>query len=397
MKTLIEIFDESPISNVYAAAALKPERVVFIGGRRMTRESCRERISSFFKSIGLEIETEYYLVNPADFEVLLHRLRRIIKKHPDCVVDLAGGSETVIAAFGMLSGELNIPMFSINPRTKAFVNVRNIPDLDGLRPDISFTVEQVVAMAGGLVTGHGHISDKSITPEIESDVLKVWKTVKRFRKQWPEQTLFFQRANKHRADDELHSDNLTVEAIPINRKALGTGSRCSMGIIRALAADGILTDIKDRNGMLSFRYKNTLMKKCLSDAGIWLEMYGFITARNMDIFSDAQLSVTVDWNGDVTERFNTYNELDIMLTSGITPVFISCKMSAPSVAAINEIKTLAQRFGGKYARAVILTMADMSKDAPFALQRAYDSGVRIIDRNMLSTGKLGDCLANIVK
>ena len=76
----------------------------------------------------------------------------------------------------------------------------------------------------------------------------------------------------------------------------------------------------------------------------------------MGIFTDAQLSVTVDWNGDVTERFNTYNELDIMLTCGITPVFISCKMSAPSVAAINEIKTLQNKRNEFVLLDVLLTL-----------------------------------------
>jgi len=394
MNTLIEIYDNSPIFNVYAAAVLKPERVVFIGGKRMTRETVKKQLSGFFTAIELDIEIEYCCVMLNNFDSIVNRLRKLMHKYPDCAIDLTGGKETVIAAAGLLSCELGAKLFCENPRDFSFINVHNCPELDGMRSDISFNIEQVVAMAGGLVTGHGHISDETITKELESDILTVWKTVNRYRKQWSEQTAFFQRASKQRSESGIY-DNLYVDNVLIDSGKL-SNSTCSLPIMRLLETGGIISALTVNNGRISFRYKNATIKKCLSDAGIWLEMYGFVTARKLGIFSDAQLSVTIDWNGDLTERFNTYNELDIILTYGTKPIFISCKMSAPSVAAINEIRTLADRFGGKYARAVILTMADMAKEAPYALQRACDSGVRIIDRNMLSSGKLEQNLKKLI-
>ena len=400
METLIEIYDNSPIFNVYAAAVLKPKRVVFIGGRRMTRDTVKNRLSGFFAAIGLDIEIEYCSVMLSDFDAVVNRLRKLIKKYPDCAIDLTGGTETVIAAAGLLSCELGAKLFCENPRDLSFINVHNCPELDNYSADINLSIGQVIKMAGGLVTGHGHISNETITPEFESDILLVWKTVKRYRKLWSEQTAFFQRAAKQRSETsygeyEQSEKHLYVDNVPIN-SGRSSNSTCSLNIMRSLEKDRIIEKLRVSGDRVSFKYKNSMIKKCLSDAGIWLEMYGFVTARKTGIFSDAQLSVTIDWNGDLTERFNTYNEIDIMLTHGIVPIFISCKMSAPSVAAINEIRTLTDRFGGQKAKAVILTMADMPKDAPYALQRAFDCGVKIIDRNTISHDKLGNALTKLV-
>nr|MBQ4318804.1 DUF1887 family protein [Clostridia bacterium] len=398
MKTIIEIYDESPIANLSAAAVLKPERVIFIGGRRMSRPSVKSTITRFFSSIGLDTELLFFSMDISDFDSVLKRLHRIINKYPDCAIDLFGGRETIIAAAGMLSGEHDIPLFTWSPRTRKFVNVRNCESVDGISADIDLSIPQIVSMAGGLVTGHGHISDETITPDVEADVMNVWKTVKRYRSSWSEQTGFFQRANQIRYMNNAVSGDpsLSVGPAQIKLNKAGKNSRCNMNIMRALAADGIIDNIYVKDGSISFSYKNSLLKKCLSDAGIWLEMYGFITARRLGVFNDAQLSVTVDWNGDITEKYNTCNELDIVLTSGMKPIFISCKMSAPNVAAVNEIKTLAGQFGGKFSHAVILTMGDMANDAPFVLQRAMDSGVRIIDRKTIASGKLGDELLKLV-
>ena len=116
MDTIIEIFDNLPIFNVYAASVLKPKRVVFIGGRRMTHETVKSRLSGFFTSIGLDIDIEYCCVNLSDFDAIVRRHRKILLKYPDCAIDLTGGMETVIAAAGLLSCELGAKLFCENPR-----------------------------------------------------------------------------------------------------------------------------------------------------------------------------------------------------------------------------------------------------------------------------------------
>ena len=168
-----------------------------------------------------------------------------------------------------------------------------------------------------------------------------------------------------------------------------------MNIMNTLEAAGILEILEDADGLISFRYKNQQIKKCLNDAGIWLELYTYLTAIELGIFSDAQLSLMIDWNGIIDEPNNVNNELDVTLVRGYRLIFISCKMGTPTVAAVNEIKTLTEKFGGRYAKAVLVTMSDMAKLTPVTYRRALESGVTVIDRRILNSGRLGEELLKL--
>ena len=59
MKTLIELFDESPILNVLASVAFKPEKLIFFGADPLQVEESRGDYNRFFKSRGESPEIEY--------------------------------------------------------------------------------------------------------------------------------------------------------------------------------------------------------------------------------------------------------------------------------------------------------------------------------------------------
>ena len=103
------------------------------------------------------------------------------------------------------------------------------------------------------------------------------------------------------------------------------------------------------------------MRSCLIDTGICLELYVFAETLRSGCYDDVKLSVVVDWDGDLSQRINTINEIDVMLTRCQIPVFISCKSGTPNVVALNEIKTLAKQFGQTNGRPVLVTMADVAR------------------------------------
>ena len=79
-----------------------------------------------------------------------------------------------------------------------------------------------------------------------------------------------------------------------------------------------------------------------------------VACLDTGLFNDVRTSAVVDWNGD--DRDNAVsNELDVMCTRGITPVFISCKTCMIRTEALNELAVLRDRFGGEIARAAIVT------------------------------------------
>lgn len=73
MKTLIELFDESPILNVLASVAFKPEKLIFFGADPLQVEESRGDYNRFFKSRGESLEIEYI---SADMETSMRSTTR---------------------------------------------------------------------------------------------------------------------------------------------------------------------------------------------------------------------------------------------------------------------------------------------------------------------------------
>lgn len=59
MKTIIELFDESPILNVLASAVFKPEKVIFFGADLEHEVESQNDYARFFKYRGEDIKMEY--------------------------------------------------------------------------------------------------------------------------------------------------------------------------------------------------------------------------------------------------------------------------------------------------------------------------------------------------
>ena len=129
------------------------------------------------------------------------------------------------------------------------------------------------------------------------------------------------------------------------------------------------------------------------DVGSVLELYIYKACLDTGMFNDVRTSAVVDWNGD--DRDNAVsNELDVMCTRGITPVFISCKTCMIRTEALNELAVLRDRFGGEIARAAIVTPAPAGASAR---NRAAELNIRIIDLNDLAEGNIGESIRSLMK
>ncbi|MCR5595758.1 MAG: DUF1887 family protein [Lachnospiraceae bacterium] len=86
--------------------------------------------------------------------------------------------------------------------------------------------------------------------------------------------------------------------------------------------------------------------------------------------------IQTDQNADV------YNEVDVLAIKDNIPLFISCKSgkmdSKAATVAFFEIKTVADRIGGKYARKALATTHSLTKTSSL---RAREMGIEIITEN----------------
>ncbi len=91
-------------------------------------------------------------------------------------------------------------------------------------------------------------------------------------------------------------------------------------------------------------------------AGRWadvLELYTY-KAQTPAFFHDVISSAVVRWD-DVVGHSSVSNEIDVMAARGVIPLFLSCKACDIKTEALNELAILRDRFGGKGAKAVIVT------------------------------------------
>jgi len=101
----------------------------------------------------------------------------------------------------------------------------------------------------------------------------------------------------------------------------------------------------------------------------------------------------VDWEGDGSQNAVT-NELDVMCTRGVTPVFISCKTCDVKTEALNELAILRDRFGGQIARAAIVTA---ERGGSPMRNRAGELNIAVIDLNDLKNGRLEKRIRALMK
>ena len=134
-------------------------------------------------------------------------------------------------------------------------------------------------------------------------------------------------------------------------------------------------------------YKNAQVKQCLTKAGQALEMTvlrAAMEAREADgtpSYTDAMTGVFIDWDGEIPSQGgpDTENEIDVLLMHGMVPVFISCKNGQVEMDELFKLGTVADRFGGTYAKKVLVATAlTDSISTQHLLQRAEDMGIRVV-------------------
>ena len=151
--------------------------------------------------------------------------------------------------------------------------------------------------------------------------------------------------------------------------------------LRDLEGIGFLSELEIiPEKSVSFRFRNAQIRTWLRDVGSVLELFIYKACFDTGLFQDVITSAVVDWDGSGRQNAVT-NELDVMCTRGITPVFISCKTCDVKTEALNELAILRDRFGGKIARAAIVT----AEHAGAAVRnRASELGIDVFDLDDLN-------------
>lgn len=351
MQTLIELYDERPIENVLAMEVFRPAEVVFLCPAEAAQDrAMQEKLREYAKKQGLDTRLTFLETSPYRADRVKRQLRRVVETHPDCALDITGGTDAALFAGGLLCAEASIPVFTFSRKRNRFYNISGADFADELLCTVEHNVEDVFLMAGGALRP-GRV-DNDLLPHYLPKIDALFGIYLRYRREWARLVTYIQRLSQCPPDAEppLHAEG------PWEVKGeQGKRVEAPEPALRDLARAGFLHRLRIRRGEhVAFDFRDAQIRWWLRDVGSALELHVYKACLDTGIFHDVRSSVVVDWAGE-GRRDSVTNELDAVAVRGVTPLFVSCKTCAVSTDALNELAILRDRFGGTAARAAIVT------------------------------------------
>lgn len=386
MHILVELFDREPIKNVLGASIFKPDVVVFLCDQRDSSLFKESAVFRFFKRRGMKTRPRFYYFDALSVEAVTRLLEAVVRDYPGCVFDFTGGRDIVLLAAAMFCEKHGLPAFHIDAKRGRFTNVQGCAALAERFALPRFTAEDLLAVTGATVHGHGHVVLDPIDGEMEQDVLAVFKIVMENTRAWGDFVSYLQICCAGSPAGEL--DMTGAKTMPGSSQLM----RYNPAIFERLHEAGIFTQYAVEGKGVAFSFKSPLMKRCLMNSGIWLELYCFVMASRTHWFDEVQTSVVIDWDGVDGGADTAKNEVDLLLIKGITPVFVSCKMGLPGALALSEVKLLANKFSGTLGRAVVVCAQPLGRESRALQNRAEDLGVLLLGREALREDRLPELL-----
>lgn len=386
----VEFFDENPIENVVTSLKYKVDKTLFFGYESMLEENKR-CVEKFLKEICGVLEVEFCIVDDVDLAGIMDTISNVVNHDLELghrvFFDLTGGESLPLVAFGIISKDLMAPMhmYDIQSNKMYEYGYEGSPLLSELAEydPISLNLDEFISLYGGTINYRMHKDFKDTwSDEDIKDVVDMWNLSRNYKRKWVHYSALFRKfMPDYRLNVQVDAKQFLTE---INKnKMLGSIATFNQ-FLDACESAGFLKDVCHENGVYSYTYKNESIKNYFWDGGSILEMYAFLKESHENISNDCRVGVHIDWDGVIHNMpgKDVLNEIDIMSINDNLPTFISCKIGNVDQMALYELETVANRFGGKYAKKVLVVAKDV---APGHLLRAEEMGIEVRRINNIST------------
>ena len=390
MNTLIELYDERAIENILAPDMFRPQRIIFLCPSDVAQaQQLQEKIRTFFLRRGWEPELIFLESSLFKADRILRQLLTIYEKYPDCALDVTGGSDAALFAAGMFTAQTGVPAFTYSRKKNRFYDICGADFADDLPCTLSYSVEDFFLMAGGTLLP-GRVNN-AILEQYLGDFDPFFACFLRFRRNWSDIISYIQKVSPA---EYGQTPSLFIQGKYTVKGERGARNSANEDALRELARiDFIqnLTIVPDQS--VSFRFRDLNTRAWLRDVGSVLELYVYKACLDTNIFNDVISSAVVRWD-EVLGHASVSNEIDVMAARGVIPLFLSCKACDIKTEALNELAILRDRFGGKGAKAAIVTTEPCNAAAR---HRAAQLGIAVIDLEELKSGQLTHRLKVIMK
>ncbi|MBP5173459.1 MAG: hypothetical protein ILP01_00780 [Clostridia bacterium] len=379
-RTLIDFFDTENLNNCIAHFFSHYDEAFYFY-REQYRDEKTEKVFSSLKKFNISkagISPVFIPVTEADYSVswLIARLASICEEAgPDSEydIDLSGGNELFLASAGIFVGGLKStdggPRISMRkydvPSGREIIRY---PDYSpsGDRGCCCISVADQIMLHGAECLSRGlPLTDRRTTE-------KLWDSVRWICRDWnrfctDRQTVCSNKDGGLTVCKEYSDSETKARLIRIADRlsASGLTGRPYEKTIEEKKYIAFDTSLS-RGEMLLFEKSGTL-----------LELVSYYAALESRRFPDVKVGLAVDWDGRV-DRLpgEPKNEIDVVMSDGLLPWFMSCKNTAVTNEALYEIGVVSSHYGGRFARKLMATTQTASEGQR---KRAEALNVLLID------------------
>lgn len=386
MATIIEFLGGEPIENVITCLHFEVDKVVYFGYHDVVQKE-HKRTENFLKKYCGVQTVVFHELSRTDLQSVLKTMRVEIQhersKGSKVYFDITGGECLILVAFGILSKELETPMHMFDVPSDKLIELdegaKSSISKDVKAYRVKLNLDSFIEMRGGVINWGLHKGIKEDgDDEFIEDVSNIWRVAEKYIDYWNPFSDFLK--TNMVPDDNLQVNRraqTVLNALSDSATRLKTINMLN-GIVDDLAEAGVLLDVYHSNGKYRFRFKNQSVKECLWEGGSILELHTFYEQKR--ISDDCKAGVHLDWDGVIhTEPgMDVLNEIDVLSLKGNVPTFISCKSgkmgSQQTLHALYELDAVAKRFGGKYAKKVLVSAKELGD---VYLERAAEMGIEV--------------------
>ena len=409
--TYIEFFDGTHTANVCAMIANPPERVVLVGDKYKTLKKHADRYEEVLRARGFGTEILSQSVNKNNVSSIIDTLSSLVEKYGECHFDLTGGDDLLLCAAGIVferyrhrGVHINMHRFNIRSGRVLDCDLDGVTVMDEMMPEIS--VQENIRIWGGASFGRQY-SISSFSDADKDDIARLWELCRDDVKAWNKNSNLLSFLEGRYAKGRERSatgdcDSILCVTYEVEKPSL-MPSRESLDL---LAVQGLIRYTVEKS-VLCIDYKSTLVKKCIMNAGLVLELAVLVSSsmakdkHGKRVYNDVRSGIRIDWDGEIDEKHGTYdteNEVDVMLMHGALPLFVSCKNGDFDIEELYKLNSVSERFGREYSKKFIVatSLGHMNNKAKYLRARAADMNIRIIDRaHTMDMSALSDFFADI--
>ena len=415
--TYVEFYDKTHLANICATIDNPPQKVIIVGDCLNIICSHAQRYKSILESRGFNVLFECKCVNTYDLVSIVSLISEIIEQNEDCSFDITGGSDLCLVAMGVVferytDKHINMHRYNIESNKLVKYDISGKKMISKRVPKL--TVCENIRLYGGDIIYTNRHADAKSNPnqdaDFEKDALSLWDICRQDTKAWNKQIGIFSSAETKKL--RRGSGLLTEADVHLIRRSFSMTEKdllINHELMEKLCAGGLVTSYGIDGGVFRIRYKNSMVKKCLTNPGLILEIIVYLSAKNArykngcHVYNDVDYSVRIDWDGDMSRRigkYDTENEIDVIMMHGALPVFVSCKNGSFGVDELYKLHSVAGRFGREYSKKVIVATAldSMGGQANHIRQRARDMNIKLVEAvDEMNFNDLTDIVKNFWK